>query len=286
MSGEYQTTLAAPVSLDGCGVHSGRECRVTLLPAGADHGVCFVRTDLPDAPEIRAEIASLSEETMMRRTILRAGGVTVETVEHILAVLHGFNIDNARVEMTSAESPIWDGSSRELAQLVSRTGAVKLSGAPRRFFELTRPVWFSPEDSPGVEYSAWPSESLILTYFLEYDHPGIGSTQVSFHVTPETFEKEIAPARTFCTEEEVAYLRSKGLIRGGNIDNAIVVGRSGILNTNLLWPDELARHKLLDFLGDLFLLGLPARGHYVAYRAGHQANAQFIRYLRKEFPRA
>jgi UDP-3-O-[3-hydroxymyristoyl] N-acetylglucosamine deacetylase len=283
---ECQTTLAAAVSLDGCGIHSGRECRVTLLPAAADHGVRFVRTDLPGAPEIPAEIASLSEEPMMRRTILCNGDVSVETVEHILAVLHGFGIDNARVEMTAAEPPIWDGSAKELARLVGLCGVKKLEDTERKVLRVTRPVSFVPEDSPGVEFTAWPSDTLTLTYFLNYDHPIIGTQTVSFTIDPETTEKEIAPARTFCTEEEVAFLRSKGLIRGGNIDNAIVVGRSGILNTELLWPDELARHKLLDFLGDLLLLGLPARGHFTASRGGHHANAQFVRYLRKEFSEA
>jgi UDP-3-O-[3-hydroxymyristoyl] N-acetylglucosamine deacetylase len=286
MSLECQTTLAAPVCFHGCGLHSGLDCQVRILPAPADHRIRFVRTDLENAPEIPADIDVVSTEPMLRQTVLCSPedpGVMVETVEHILASLHGMGIDNARVEMNGSEPPIGDGSARELAGLLRDAGVTRLEGQPRRTFDIARPVVFSTNGGNPVEFSAWPSEKLTLTYFMEYDHPVIGSKVVSFEIEPEGFVSQIAPARTFCLFQEVEYLRERGLIKGGSTDNAIVVGDTGILNTELLWEDELARHKLLDLLGDLFLLGLPVRGHIQAWRSGHSANAAFIQFLRKEF---
>ena len=289
MATDYQKTLARPLSLSGHGVHSGRECAVTLVPAPVDYGVRFIRADLPGTPEIPVCPSSISEEPFLRQTILchpQDKSVSVGTVEHILAVLHGLGIDNARVEMTGPEAPIWDGGVGELARKAAEGGIDEQRDAVKKVFRVRRPVSFAPEDTPGVEYTAWPSETLTVTYFLEYNHPVIGSQAASFRVEPDVFTAEIAPARTFCTSDEVEHLRSKGLIKGGQTGNAIVVGDKGILNTRLLWPDEMARHKLLDLVGDLLLIGAPVRGHILAYRGGHHANAQFIRFLGKEFPQA
>ncbi len=289
MSLDCQTTLVAPVSFHGRGVHRGVDCPVRISPAPADFRIRFIRTDLDGAPEIPADIDGVSTEPMLRQTVLCSPEnptVRVETVEHILASLHGMGIDNARVEMSSPEPPIGDGSARELAELLRTAGVKPLENAPRRTFDITRPIVFSTDGAHPVEFSAWPSEKLILTYFMEYDHPVIGSKVVSFEIHPETFVSQIAPARTFCLFQEVEYLRQKGLIKGGSLDNAIVVGEGEIMNTELLWEDELARHKLLDLLGDLFLLGLPVRGHILAWRSGHRANAGFIQFLRKEFTQA
>ncbi|MBN1865721.1 UDP-3-O-[3-hydroxymyristoyl] N-acetylglucosamine deacetylase [Candidatus Sumerlaeota bacterium] len=282
---EFQTTIQAPVALEGRGVHSGLECRLTILPAEADYGVRFARTDLPGVPEIPASLDALGEDSGTRQTILRSPDnpqAFVSTIEHVLAVLHALAIDNARIEMTGPEAPIWDGSARELAVRANESGVRVLDGSRRRVFAVRRPLFFEPEDGNGVQYSLWPSRSLTITYFLEYDHPLIGAQAATFRIDPETFVAEIAPARTFCTFEEVEYLRSRGLIQGGEADNAIVIGRDRILNTELLWPNELARHKLLDLLGDLFLLGGPVRGHVVAWRAGHRSNARLLDFLRKE----
>jgi len=286
MSPEWQTTVARPATLSGRGIHSGIECELRLAPAPADHGVRFVRVDLPGAPEIPANLRAISREPFSRQTILRApddDGVGVRTVEHVLAALHGMAVDNVRVKMTGPEPPIGDGSAAEVVRELLREGTRSIQGAPRRPFTIDRPVSFTPEGSPLVRYSAWPSEFLTVTYFLEYDHPFIGSQAATFRALPETFAREIAPARTFCTVEEVDSLREKGLIRGGSVDNAIVVGRDGAINTELLWRDEFARHKILDLIGDLFLLGSPVRGHIVAYRGGHAEHAQFIQRLGKEF---
>ncbi|NQU45268.1 UDP-3-O-[3-hydroxymyristoyl] N-acetylglucosamine deacetylase [bacterium] len=289
MSGLYQTTLAHPLSLSGRGVHSGQACTVRLVPVEADYGVRFARVDLPGSPEIPALLSSVTEGPLFRQTLLRSPddpSVTVATIEHILAVLHGMGVDNARVEMNAAEAPIWDGSAGELTRMISETGLEVHSGVSRRSVSIEDVVAFRPADARNVEYTAWPSEFLTLTYFLEYDHPAIGSQAVTFRVEPQTFAAEIACARTFCTEEEIEFLLTKGLIRGGEFDNAIVVGEAGVLNTELRWADEMARHKVLDLMGDLFLLGGPVRGHICSYRGGHHTNAQFMRYLRKEHLKA
>lgn len=282
---EPQTTLASQASFAGVGVHSGAPCRVTLAPAPADSGVRFVRTDLEGDPEIPVRPESVSTEPMLRQTILRKPArpeAQVRTVEHILATLYAMDVDNARIEMTSAEAPIGDGSAMAAAQAVRDADIVPIDGSHRKVVAIERPLRFSPADAPEVEYSAWPSETLTVTYFLDYDHPVIGSQAAECLVDPEVFVEELAGARTFCTEQEIEYLRAQGLIRGGSPDNAIVVGEAGVLNTTLRWDNELARHKLVDLLGDLFLLGVRLRGRIAAHRAGHQTNALFLEYLRKE----
>ncbi|MFP4579913.1 MAG: UDP-3-O-acyl-N-acetylglucosamine deacetylase [Candidatus Sumerlaeia bacterium] len=285
-----QTTIAKKIEFSGKGIHSGIECHICIQPEEADAGIYFVRSDLPGQPAIPASIQSLTEEPLLRQTVLQSPdneSASVQTVEHILACLHAYGIDNARIEMTSGEAPILNGSAAELARMLAECGGAReLAGTERRLFEITRPVAFQPGESDSIEFAAWPSRHLIVTYFLEYEHPVIGSQAVSFRIGPDVFREAIAPARTFCTSEEVEFLRSRNLIRGGNENNAIIVGPDSILNTELLWPDELARHKLLDLLGDLLLVGAPLRGHILSYRGGHHANAMFIKHLRKEFDAA
>jgi len=247
--------------------------------------VQFRRTDLPGTPEIPATVDFVGQETLLRQTVLRISDTPeacVQTVEHVLAVLQALEIDNALIEMTGPEAPIWDGSAAEIAARVFDAGVVEIAGSQRKFYHIPGPMAFFPEKSEGVEYTAWPSEHLTVTYFLKYDHPAIGSQACSLMVTPDDFVREIAPARTFCMIEEVEYLRSKGLIKGGSVENAVVFGPSGPLNTDLRWDNEPARHKALDLLGDLMLLGHPLRGHILVTRGGHQTNAQFVRHLRKE----
>lgn len=283
MKREWQKTLARPLSLSGQGIHSGLPCQLTLCPAKANTGVQFLRTDLKNAQEILARVDFLGQDHM-RRTVLQDPNRPenrIETAEHILAALLAFGITNVRVECTAAEMPIWDGSAMEIARALSQAEIENQEGCPIAPFVVEEPFSFSPENAPDTAYSAWPSERLVVTYFLDYDHPAIGTQTASFCIGPEVFTESIAPARTFCTEEEVAYLREHNLIKGGDANNAVVVGRQGIINTELYWENELARHKLLDFLGDLYLLGSPPQGHFVSCRGGHQANAAFTQTLRK-----
>ena len=280
-----QTTLRAPATLEGHGIHSGETCRIVLNPAPAGSGIRFRRTDLKGAPDIPAQPESLGPMTMLRQTVLQhpdAPEVSVKTVEHVLAALGGLGVDNALVEMSAAEAPIWDGSALTVAQAIEKAGVEPLEGTKRPYLRIAEPMAYFPEGADGVEYTAWPSERLTLTYFLQYDHPAIGSQAVDITVRPGDFLRDLAGARTFCMIEEVEYLRSQGLIKGGNIDNAVVYGPEGPLNTELHWDNEPARHKALDLLGDLMLLGAPVQGHILASKGGHQTNAQFVRHLRKE----
>lgn len=282
---QKQTTLRAPAYLEGRGIHTGAPCRIAVLPAPADYGLRFLRTDLPGRPEIPARAESVGIEPMMRQTVLTAPDnpeARVMTVEHLLAALSALEIDNARIEMSAPEAPIWDGSGAQAAECLVRAGKVELEGSLRDCLRPEKPIVFLPPEADGVEYTLWPSAGLTVTYFLEYDHPAIGSQAASFAVSPELFAREIAPARTFCTIEEVEFLRSKGLIQGGSIDNAVVFGPDGPMNTELRWDNEPARHKALDLLGDLALLGAPLRGHVLVARGGHQTNAQFVKHVRKE----
>lgn len=280
-----QTTLKDTIEVDGYGVHSGAHCTVILRPAEADYGIKFVRTDLKQSVEIPVCTSVISQETLMRQTVLRApadSNVEVRTIEHILSTFHGMGISNVSVEMSASEAPIWDGSAKLIAEAVAKVGIRSIEGSTQRFLSVDRPLAFSASGNGLVEYAAWPSEYLTVSYFLQYDHPVIGTQAVTFRVDHETFRNQIAPSRTFCTSEEIDYLRSKGLIRGGDLDSAVIVGPEGVLNTELLWKDELARHKLLDLVGDLMLCGTPMRGHFLSFRGGHQGNAEFVRFLEKE----
>jgi UDP-3-O-acyl N-acetylglucosamine deacetylase len=272
----------------GRGIHSGKECALALSPAPADHGVRFFRAGTRGAAKpIAASIDRVSAKALSRQTVLCAPDdptVTVETVEHVLAALHGMGVDNVRVEMTGPEPPILDGSAAEVARAIARAGVSPIPGSQARFFTIDRPVIFTPDGADRVEYSAWPSEFLTITYFLEYDHPFIGSQAATFRLEPEVFLAEIAPARTFCLREEIAALLDGGLAKGGQIDNVIVIGDDGPMNTSLRWDNEPARHKLLDLAGDLYLLGSRVRGHIVSWRGGHRTHHQLIHFLRKEFP--
>lgn len=281
-----QRTLIGPLEFAGQGIHSGRPCRLKLVPAEADAGITFVRTDLPDQPQIPACLDATSQQRMLRQTILTNADLpdaSVMTIEHVLAVLLGMGVTNACIEMDAAEAPIWDGSAANLARKLQEKGVRCLDGAQAPVLTIDRPLVFAPPEAEGVEYSVWPSEELILTYFLDYNHPFIGQQAATFRIQPELFAREIAPARTFCTQEEIEYLRSTGLIKGGDANNAIVIGTEGPINTELFWENELARHKMLDLLGDLCLLGCALKGHFVSLKGGHHTNALFLRFLRKEY---
>lgn len=281
-----QNTIASPISFEGKGIHSGASCNLKICPAGPGTGIRFIRRDLPASPEIPARMDCVSPQRTTRQTVLRAKSdpsASVQTVEHFLATLHALKVDNARIEMTGPEPPIFDGSAQAITAEVLRTGIQPLENSSAPFFRIERPVSLAIPTSE-VSYSAWPSEELKITYFLDYaKHPFIGAQTASFTITPEIYAKEIAPARTFALYEEIEPLIAAGLIKGGEIDNAIVIGRQGPLNTKLLWENELARHKLLDFLGDLFLLGSRVLGHLVSHKGGHAANHLFLQHLRKEF---
>lgn len=271
-----QRTIGSEVTFSGVGLHSGERTTVVFKPAPANSGIRFVRTDLADRPEIRADIGSISETDHTRRTVLRRGAVSITTVEHLLAAVHGLGIDNLTIEINTAEPPEPDGSSAPYVEIFKRAGLVD-HPEPKRFIEVKTPVAFSAN---GVEMVALPHDGLKISFTVHYDHAFVGTQYASFEISEEIFEKQIAPARTFSLLREVESLRKMGLIKGGSLENSVVIGDDGILNKEpLRFPDEFVRHKVLDLMGDLCLLGAPVKAHVIAVRSGHNTNVRLVRML-------
>jgi UDP-3-O-[3-hydroxymyristoyl] N-acetylglucosamine deacetylase/3-hydroxyacyl-[acyl-carrier-protein] dehydratase len=278
-----QRTLARDASFEGIGLHTGEKGRVTFRPAPVGSGVRFVRTDLPGRPSVavRPENAHFDPQAG-RRTILRENDVEIHTMEHLLAAVAGLGIDNVVIETSSMEIPEpADGSAAPIARILLEAGFQEQDRA-RRHIKVTRPVSWSDN---GVTLQAVPFHGFRITFQIDYEHPLIGRQTVTFDIDDETFMREIAPARTFVLERDLDSLRGKGWIKGGRLESAVVVGESGLRNPGpLRYPDEFARHKVLDLLGDLFLLGGPLLGHVTAVRAGHQSHVAFVKRLKETLP--
>lgn len=276
-----QQTLAGETELTGVGLHSGRPVRLRFLPAEADSGLRFRRIDLPGTPEIPATLDYVLDDQLARRTTLGLNGtVSVATVEHLLAACLALGLDNAIFELDSEETPFLDGSAEPFARTLLDCGLVALD-RPRRFFDLPRPVVF---DRYPVQVIALPLPTLRATYFLEFDNAVLSKQAGHFAITPESFLRDLAPARTFCFLRDVEQLQAQGLIRGGSLDCAIVIAEDRILNEPLRFPDEMVRHKIVDLLGDLCLLGRSLRAYVSAWRAGHVWHIQFLKKLKEEMP--
>jgi UDP-3-O-[3-hydroxymyristoyl] N-acetylglucosamine deacetylase len=270
-----QRTIAEKISCTGIGLHSGQPVQLTLHPARAGSGVVFVRTDLPLPVEVPA-IHSAVTSTRLATTLGR-GDATVGTVEHLLAALCGLGIDNVRVEVDGPEIPVMDGSSASFVFLIRAAGVFD-QGAPRRSLRVRRPVEVGDGDRLiRIE----PARDLRVTYSVDFAHPAIGRQQLrNLVIDDESFEQEICRARTFGFLREVEALWRNGLARGGNLDNTVVMDDFRVLNRDgLRWPDEFVRHKVLDLLGDLALLGMPIEGHLVVERGGHALHQRFVRAL-------
>ena len=270
-----QRTVRRPVSCSGIGLHSGRKGTLSLKPAPVDHGIVFRRLDLQGL-EIPANVALVSG--MQYATGLAREAASVETVEHLLAALLSLGIDNVVVELNQAEVPIMDGSAASFVYLVHEAGVKQLT-APRRFLKVVRPISLSRGDK---RIALYPSDHFKVTYSISFDHPLLRHQSRTLRLTEESFVDEIAPARTFGFLKEVEMLRQKGLALGGSLDNAVVLGETGVLNSSLRFEDEFVRHKILDVIGDLALVGYPVIGHLVAHRGGHALHASFARKVLEE----
>ena len=283
MNARPQRTIAREVSFEGLGLHTGERGTVTFRPAAADTGVRFVRVDLPGHPEVlvRPENAHF-DPSAGRRTILRSGDVQIHTMEHILAAVAGLGIDNLMIEISTMEAPEpVDGSAAPIARLLYEAGTVAQERA-KRHIKVTRPVCWSEN---GVELMAAPYNGFRISFAIDYDNPLVGHQEISLDITPEAFLEEIAPARTFVLERDLEALRRAGWIKGGRLESAVVVGDGRILNPEpLRFPDKFVRHKVLDLLGDLFLLGGPLIGHVTARRSGHQSHVAFVKRLKETLP--
>jgi UDP-3-O-[3-hydroxymyristoyl] N-acetylglucosamine deacetylase/3-hydroxyacyl-[acyl-carrier-protein] dehydratase len=274
-----QATLAREVSFSGVGLHSGKQATLVFKPAPADSGIKFVRTDLPSRPEIKADVGNaVPIGDYSRRTVLGRGEVTISTVEHVLAAVSGLGIDNLTIELDAPEPAEPDGSSAPFVKVLKEAGITE-QNASRRFAAVTSPVALVED---GVHVVALPHDGLRISFTAHYDHPMIGTQYASFDISDEVFEKEIAPARTFSLLEDVEDLRGRGLIRGGSLENSIVIGEREILNKEpLRFSDEFVRHKVLDLLGDLCLLGMPVKAHIMSVRSGHASNIKMVKLLRE-----
>lgn len=270
-----QQTLRDGFACAGVGLHTGLPVQVRVLPATVGQGRYFVRVDLPNAPIIPARVDVVGQTTLS--TELAVGNASVRTVEHLLAALAGMGIDNARIELDGPEVPLLDGSAQEWVRAIAQVGTITQS-APRANVCVPEPVWCRDGDA---FVAALPSSTTRFTYGIDFDLSAIGNQWHSWSMA-QTFATEIAPARTFGLLHQIDYLRDRGLIKGGSLDNALVCGPEGWVNPPLRYDNEPARHKLLDLMGDLSLLGVFPTAHFLAYKASHNLHIQLARTLAQQ----
>ena len=270
-----QHTLAAQIIQTGVGLHSGVSTQVRILPAEAGSGRYFVRVDLPDLPIIPAQVAAVSHTVLS--TQLGKGEVSVRTVEHLLAALSGMGVDNARIEIDGPEVPLLDGSASVWTADIAQVGLVSQPVNNQVPLAVTEPIWVYQGDA---FVCALPAPETRFSYGIDFDLPAIGNQWYSWSLNAElgkasaSFAAEIAPARTFGLLHQIEHLQKTGLIKGGSLDNALVCGSEGWLNPPLRFANEPVRHKILDLVGDLSLLGTFPSAHFLAYKASHNLHIQ------------
>jgi len=267
-----QRTLRQEVSFSGIGLHTGRHATVRLKPAPRDSGIIFHRVDRMTV--IRSHIGSVTDTAFA--TTLGDGTVKIKTVEHILAALSGLGIDNLIIEVNGPEIPILDGSSTELVSIILQGGIAK-QGKKMPYMRIIRPVIM---DDGHAEIAIFPYEGRKITFRIHFNHHLLGEQNLSVDLNEETFIREVAPARTFGFLKDVQYMMANGLAKGGSLDNAIILGDDGVLNSSgLRFRDEFVRHKILDSIGDFSLIGFPLYGHILSNKAGHSTNLKFMKKL-------
>jgi UDP-3-O-[3-hydroxymyristoyl] N-acetylglucosamine deacetylase/3-hydroxyacyl-[acyl-carrier-protein] dehydratase len=302
---KLQRTIKKSISYSGIGLHTGNQTTITFKPAETNSGIVFVRKDLEGHPQIPALIENVVD--IIRGTSIGKGNVKVCTVEHVLASLAGLELDNVIVELDSNEPPVGDGSCLPFVQALLKAGIVE-QDQPKNYIEIDTPLFYS-EKERGVDIVVLPSDQLRMTFMIDYKNPALGTQYTSLISLESEFVEEFAPARTFCFLSEVEMLREQGIIKGGDLDNAVVivdrkvdkkelkrikalfnlkqdmfVGKTGILNdVKLRFPNEPCRHKANDLLGDLYLLGAPLKAHVLAARSGHAANVELIKKIKREY---
>lgn len=276
---EHQHTIQREVSIRGIGLHTNQRVTVTIKPAPVNHGIMFKRVDLKDAPLIPAHISYVLDLTKsLRRTSIGMNDVEVHTIEHLMACFAALKIDNALVEIDGMEVPGLDGSALPFLEVLMEAGIVE-QPALRRIYQLKEPIWVEDGDA---SLTALPSNELKISYLLNYNHPQLQAQYVTCVLDKEVFLKEIAPSRTFCLEEEVEPLRQIGLGKGADYSNTVVVGKTGVINNTLRFKDEPARHKVLDLIGDLYLLGCALEANIIAIKSGHPLNIRLLRRIEQQ----
>lgn len=300
-----QQTISRSASCKGIGLHTGVESTITFKPAPEDYGIRFIRTDIKNCPEIKADIDHVVD--ISRGTTIEEKKVKINTVEHALAAVSGLRIDNVLIELTSKEPPVMDGSAKDFVEALLTSGIVNQEH-DRNVLEIRRAVNYT-DPYRDIDIHVIPSDRFRVTFMVEYPLPSLGTQYEAIYNMAEDFAVEVAPARTFCFLSEVEMLKENGLIKGGSLDNAVVLidklldrseinrlrdlfgieeniitGANGILNGKILrFRNEPVRHKTLDLIGDLALLGIPIKGHVTAARAGHASNVEFVKTLKREY---
>ena len=266
---EKQKTIVNQVTLKGAGIHTGNKVNLTFKPAAANSGVTFIRTDIPGAPRIKADVRSLLlAPKFSRRSSIGNDQVEVQTVEHLMAVLSSLGIDNIDIQIDNNEVPGLDGSAINFVEALEKAG-VAHQDAPRYVYTVKEPICLQEGSSSIV---ILPAKEFKVSYTLNYDHPMLAAQFLEITINAESFKTALSSARTFCLESEASELQSQGLGLGANYENTLVVGKAGVIKNKLRFNDEFVRHKILDLIGDLYLAGCPINGHVVALKSGHSLN--------------
>jgi len=300
-----QRTIKTSQSCEGVGLHTGVQTTITFHPAPENYGIRFIRSDIPGCTEIKADIDHVVD--ISRGTTIEENDVRIHTVEHALAAVSGLRIDNILIELTGKEPPVMDGSAKDFVECLIKAG-IKLQTKKRKVLEITRATNYT-NPYRDIDIHVIPSDRFRITFMVEYPLPALGTQYEAIYNMEEDFAFEVAPARTFCFLSEVEMLKERGLIKGGALDNAVVIidkeidqsemerlkelfgiedniiqGANGILNGKVLrFKNEPVRHKTLDLIGDLALLGVPIKGHVTAARAGHASNVEFVKKIKKQY---
>lgn len=267
-----QRTINKTVVVQGTGLQTGNKVTMTLKSSPAGSGINFIRMDLPNKPLMNVQSIGSSPEAQARerRTTLGFGSLQIQTTEHLLAALSGAGVDNIIIETDNVELPGADGSAKVFLDAIKRSGIIE-QDSPKKIFDVKSPIWCESGDSI---LAVFPDDHFKVSYTLSY--PGIGAQFFSAVIDEATFENEIALARTFCSEAEAAELLKRGLGKGANYENTLVMGLKGPINNTLRFNDEPVRHKVLDLIGDLYLIGKPLKGHVVAVKSGHKLNMELV----------
>ena len=300
-----QRTIAKKTSCVGTGLHTGVESKITFKPAVEDFGIRFKRMDVDGCPEIKADIDHVVD--ISRGTTIEENGVRIHTVEHALAACVGIGLDNVLIELSEKEPPVMDGSGIDFVEALLKSGVVK-QNVPKNYLHIDEAVGYT-DPARGVDIHIMPSDQFRVTFMLDYDYKSLGTQFTTMDEVEKNFASEIAPARTFCFLSEIEHLKEEGLIKGGNIDNAVVIvdktideeeakklsdlfgiekeislGSNGTLGgTEFRFDNEPVRHKALDLIGDLALLGMPIQGHVIASKSGHAANVELVKEIKKVY---
>ena len=267
-----QKTIRKRVVVQGVGIHSGDPCSLTFRPAPADTGVYFIRTDLPGNPSLK--VSSLNVMATSHQTTIGGPAFSVATIEHCVSALSALRIDNLFIELDGPEIPICDGSAEYFLKALESVGMVE-QDQPRKYCYITEPIYYSDGDKHAYVV---PYHGLRLSVTIDFPHPSIGKQKIDIDINEESFGRDVAQARTFGFLKDVEALKSRGLARGGSLENCIVLDQQNVVNPEgLRWSDEFVRHKTLDALGDLVTLEMPLMGHVVLYKAGHDVMNKLVR---------